>query len=268
MQLRQRALSKLEAPEELEIPVRLARPQGLLVLIVTVVFIAGAGVWATVGTISPKLNAPGILTYAQGSYVLQSPVAGQVVAVYAEEGKLLRKNAPVLKVRTETGERTVRAVAPGKVLSLAAKIGSVVTTGRDVATLESVKDPRDPLVALVYAPADKAADVPVGARVDLTVQSVPTQRFGVLRGKVKAVDRAPRSRKQITGFLGDEELAEQFSKDGPPVTVVVRLDTSDAGMSGYRWSSPPGPPFALGSMTLTRAALRLPDEHPVDWLLP
>ena len=74
MQFRQKALSKLQSPEELDLPVRFARPQGWLVLLVTVVVMAGAGYWAVTGTVSSKLSAPGILTHAQGSYVLQSPV--------------------------------------------------------------------------------------------------------------------------------------------------------------------------------------------------
>ena len=43
MQFRQKALSKLQSPEELDVPVHLARPQGRLVLTVTVLIMAVAG---------------------------------------------------------------------------------------------------------------------------------------------------------------------------------------------------------------------------------
>lgn len=86
MQFRQKALSKLQSPEELDLPVRFARPQGRLVLAVTLVAVAAASFWAVTGTVSSTLSAPGILTHAEGSYVLQSPVAGQVTGVNAEEG--------------------------------------------------------------------------------------------------------------------------------------------------------------------------------------
>lgn len=89
MQFRQKALSKLQSPEELDLPVRFARPQGRLVLAVTVVVMAAAAFWAFTGSVSSKLSAPGILTHAEGSYLLQSPFAGQVTAVLAEEGQLL-----------------------------------------------------------------------------------------------------------------------------------------------------------------------------------
>ncbi len=81
MQFRQQALAKLQSPEELDLPVRFARPQGWLVLAVTVVAMAAASVWAVTGSVTSTVTAPAVLTHGQGSYVLQSPVAGQVTAV-------------------------------------------------------------------------------------------------------------------------------------------------------------------------------------------
>ncbi|MFJ6785538.1 hypothetical protein [Streptomyces yangpuensis] len=268
MEFRQKALSKLQSPEELDLPVRLARPQGRLVLAVTVVVIAAATHWALTGTVSAKLNAPGILTRAEGSYVLQTPVAGQVTAVLAEEGQSLAAGAPLLNVRTEQGERPVRLVTAGRLTTLSAKVGSVVATGADVAVVERVKDPEDPLVAVLYVPGGSGPAVAVGAAVDLDVQSVPRQRFGMLRGRVTQVGRAPLTRAQIAGFLGDGGLAEQFSRDGSPVAVVVRLERSASTTSGYRWSSAGGPPYAVDSRTPVTGAVHLAAQRPVDWLLP
>ncbi|MDI3422035.1 HlyD family efflux transporter periplasmic adaptor subunit [Streptomyces luteolus] len=267
MQFRQQALSKLQSPEELDVPVRYARPQGLLVLAVTLVVMAAASVWAVTGSVTSTLRAPGILTYGQGSYVLQSPVTGQVTRVLAEEGDRLAAGDPVLNVRTQQGDKVVRAIAAGRVSALSARIGTVVTTGADVATLERVAKAGDPLVAMLYVPADSAATVPVGAAVDLTVQSVPTEQYGTLRGSVKAVGRATQSRQRITGFLGDKELAGQFTRGGPPVAVLVQLEKSGT-KSGLAWSAAGGPPFALDSMTPADGALHLAEQRPIDWLLP
>lgn len=314
MQFRQKALSKLQSPEEIDLPVRFARPQGWLVLTTTVVAMTAGAFWATTGTVSPTVRAPGILTHAQGSYVLQSPVAGQVTEVLAEEGKSLPAGAPLLRVRTadarsgsgsggeSTGSGTtggpgsgtatgggegesdegtgkdagdgkqggtlVRTLAPGRVTSLAATIGAVVTTGSDVAVLERVDGTGAPLRAVLYLPADNGTAVPVGARVDLTVQSVPSQQYGVLRGRVEAVGRAPQSRQQIAGFLGDAQLAEQFTRQGRPVAVLVELDRSARTKSGYAWSTAGGPPYAVASMTPAGGAIRLASQRPIDWLLP
>jgi hypothetical protein len=90
----------------------------------------------------------------------------------------------------------------------------------------------------------------------------------VLRGQVKAVDRSAQSAQQISAFLGDSQLGEQFTKKGRPVAVLVKLDKSSKTKSGYKWSSADGPPFALTSMTMASASIRLADQRPLDWLLP
>jgi len=268
VQFRQQALAKLQSPEELDLPVRFARPQGWLVLAVTVLVIAAASVWAVTGSVASTVSAPAILTHGQGSYILQSPVAGQVTEVIAEQGQRLPADAPVLKVRTADGVTVVRTVAAGRITGLAATIGQIIQTGANVAAVEKIARTSDPLYATVYVPAENAASIPADAAVDLTVQSVPTQEYGVLHGRVKTVDRSAQSAQQISAFLGDSQLGEQFTKDGRPVAVLVRLDKSSGTKSGYEWSSADGPPFALTSMTSATGSIRLADQHPVDWLLP
>ena len=268
MQFRQQALAKLQSPEELDLPVRFARPQGWLVMSVTVVVMAAAAVWAVTGSVASTVSAPAILTHGQGSYILQSPVAGQVTQVIAKEGTQLPANSPVLKVRTSDGDTVVRTVAAGRLTALAATIGQIISTGANVAAVEKVAHASDPMYATVYVPAENAASIPENAAVDLTVSSVPTQEYGVLRGHVKSVDRSAQSAQQIAAFLGDSQLGEQFTKDGRPVAVLVRLDKSKGTKSGYRWSSAGGPPFALTSMTVASGSIRLADQRPVDWLLP
>ncbi|MER5377433.1 HlyD family efflux transporter periplasmic adaptor subunit [Streptomyces sp. NPDC002553] len=268
MQFRQQALAKLQSPEELDLPVRFARPQGWLVLSATLIAVVAAAVWAMTGSVASTVSAPAVLTHGEGSYVLQSPAAGQVTAVLAREGQRLPANSPVLKVRTSQGETVVRTVAAGRVTALAATLGQIISTGANVAAVEKVAHADDPLYATVYVPAENAASIPEDAAVDLTVQTVPAQQYGVLRGHVKAVDRTAQSAQQIGAYLGDSQLGEQFTEDGRPVAVLVRLDPSPSTKSGYRWSSANGPPYPLASMTMATGSIRLADQRPVDWLLP
>ncbi|CAL9277639.1 MULTISPECIES: HlyD family efflux transporter periplasmic adaptor subunit [Streptomyces] len=268
MQFRQQALAKLQSPEELDLPVRLARPQGWLVLSVTVVAMAAASVWAVGGSVTSTVSAPAVLTHGQGSYLLQSPVSGQVTAVLARQGQRLPAGSPVLRVRTDDGETVVRTIDAGRVSALAATVGQIIGTGANVASVEKVAHADDPLYATVYVPAENAAAIPAHASVDLTVQSVPAQQYGVLHGEVQSVDRSAQSAQSIAAFLGDSQLGEQFTEEGRPVAVTVRLDTSESTKSGYAWSSADGPPFALTSMTMATGSIRLADQRPVDWLLP
>ncbi|WP_042404334.1 HlyD family efflux transporter periplasmic adaptor subunit [Streptacidiphilus carbonis] len=272
MQFRKKALAKQQSSEELDIPVRLARPQGRLVLLATAAVVAAACFWAVTGTVSSKLSAAGILIHAEGSYTLQSPVAGQVVAVSANVGDTLAGGAPLLSVSTGTGSgqkvQTVRTVAAGRLTTLVAKLGTVVQAGSELATVERVTSPSEPLVAVLYVSAGSAATIPAGAAVDLTVQSVPAQQYGVLRGHVLAVGRVPETQQQISDYLGSGPLAQAFSAQGEPVAVVVQLERSGSTRSGYAWSSTQGPPYPVESTTLVGSAVHLGTQHPIDWLLP
>ncbi|MFE2493345.1 biotin/lipoyl-containing protein [Streptomyces scopuliridis] len=268
MEFRQQALAKLRSPEEIDLPVRFARPQGCLVLAVTVVVMAAATVWAVTGSLSSTVGAAGILTHGQGSYVLQSPVAGQVTEVLVEEGERVSADAPLLKVRTAGGTTVVPVIAAGRVTTLVATIGSVVSTGTDVAAVERIKGPDDPLMAVLYLPAGTGSEVPVGASVDLSVQSVPVKRYGVLRGEVKSVGRSGLTAQRIAGALGSSQLGEHFSKDGQPVAVLVELARSSSTTSGFTWSTSDGPPYAVDSMTLADGTIHLAEQRPIDWLLP
>jgi HlyD family secretion protein len=269
VQFRQQALAKLQSPEELDLPVRLARPRGRLVLAVGVVAMAAAAFWAVTGTVSSTVPAPGVLTYGQGSYVLQSPVAGQVTSVRAQPGARVAANAPLAVVRAaDGGTTTVRALAAGRVTSMDTAIGAVVRTGAAVATVERVSGPHDPLMALVYVPASGGVPVAPGQHADLSVQSAPSQQYGVLRGTVRAVGRTAQTRQQITAAVGDGQLAARFTRDGQAVAVLVELAASSRTASHYAWSSPSGPPFALTSMTPVDGSVRVAQQHPAAWLLP
>ncbi|WP_166020565.1 HlyD family efflux transporter periplasmic adaptor subunit [Streptomyces chilikensis] len=268
MQFRQQALDKLRSPEDLELPARLARPQGRLVLSVTLAVMAAASVWAVTGSVVTTVSAPAVLSHGQGGYVLQSPVTGQVTEVLAEEGDRLAARAPVLRVRAVEGDVLVRTVEAGRVTALAVNVGAVLRTGADVAAVEKAADADAPLYATVYVPAGEAAEVREGDRVDLTVQTAPASRYGVLRGEVRSVERRPQSARRIDSFLGDSQLAGRLTEDGAPVAVTVALVRSSSTRSGYAWSTEDGPPFRLDSMTQATASVRVADQHPVDWLLP
>lgn len=283
MEFRRSALARLHSPEELDLPVRLARPQGRLVLAVTVLVLAVAGVWAVRGTVSTRLSAPGILTYGKGSYALQSPLAGQVVDVTARPGQLLPAGATLVRVRTASGVRPVHTVAAGRVVSVRADLGAMLAAGAQVATLERVHSTADPLVALVYVPASDAAAIPVGAPVRLYVGAARAGADSGLHGAVAQVGAAPQSRARLTAFLGDPDLAAAFSTKGDPVPVVVRLDARVA-TAGYSTPASMTPGAASGgtsgatpssaaaggpvSMTPVAASVRLSAQHPLDWMLP
>jgi HlyD family secretion protein len=50
--------------------------------------------------------------------------------------------------------------------------------------------------------------------------------------------------------------------------VIVTIEEDPATPSGYKWSSPKGPPFELSHGTLATGAVVLDEQRPLDFVLP
>ncbi|MEU8922616.1 HlyD family efflux transporter periplasmic adaptor subunit [Kitasatospora sp. NPDC048545] len=267
MQFREQALAKLESTTDLGTAATLAKPRSLVALLMVTVLVAFGSLWAFTGAIPRQVTVPGILTYGQGSYTLDSPVSGQITGVFAQQGTTFPAQAPLFTVQVDSTQQTVRAFSGGRTTAILAQVGQVVTAGTNLAVVERVSGPSDPLIAVLYAPTSSAGLITQGSTVDLDLRSAPAQEYGVLRGVVQSVSQFSQTQKQIASFLGDAQLAGQFSGQGQPMQVVVRLLTEPGTTSGFRWSTRTGPPYLIDSRTLVSASVHLPSVRPIGWVL-
>ncbi len=266
MEFRQNALKKLNAPDEIDAPVRLAAPRRWIALAIAAFLVVSGGVWATVAALPRTVSAAGILTHQQGSFTLQSPVAGQVTGVFVGQGATFGQGTPMLTVQSGDHTEVIRSVTGGRVTAMLSKVGQVIAPGTELAVVERVDGASDGLVAVLFVPTSDAGLIRRDSEVDLAVQSAPAQEFGVLRGTVHSISQFAESRQQIADFLGDDQLGERFSAQGQPLRVVVRL-TAASTASGFRWSTKDGPPYRIDSRTLVTGAVHLTPIRPIDWVV-
>jgi hypothetical protein len=269
VEFRHKALQNLRAPDELDEAIRLSRPGTWVVLAVLTLIVAAGSGWALVGDLPRQVSAPGILTHPDGVSSVQSTVTGLVSAVLTEPGSDLPSGTPVLAVSNDANVQFVRLPFAGRVIAVLVNVGQYVTAGSTLATIERTDDPDDRLLAVLYVPASTSGTVHAGDDVDMNVSSAPSQAFGVLRGRVRSVEQFTQSRQQIADFLGgDQQLAANFTRSGTPVKVIVDLSPDRRTLSGFRWSTPAGPPFRIDSQVLVSGAVHLPARHPITWVLP
>ncbi|MET9634291.1 HlyD family efflux transporter periplasmic adaptor subunit [Lentzea sp. NPDC006480] len=266
MQFRKNALKKLNSLDELDAPAQLARPHHWIVLVVVGLVVLGGAVWATLGALPRSVSAAGILTHQEGSFTLQSPVAGQVTGVFVNQGNTFPQDTALLTVQVGNRTEVIKPVTGGRVTAMLAKVGQVITTGTELAVIERIDEQTEGLVAVLYVPAGEAGLIRKDSAVDLAVQSAPSQEYGVLRGKVLNISQFAESRQQITDFLGDAQLGERFTAQGQPLKVVVKLLTAGTP-SGYEWSTKAGPPYNVDSRTLVTGSVHLAPIKPVDWVV-
>ncbi|NKE61454.1 HlyD family efflux transporter periplasmic adaptor subunit [Lentzea sp. PSKA42] len=266
MKFRQNALKKLNALDELDAPARLAKPSSWIALAAVAFVVIGGGIWATVGSLPRMVTAAGILTHQQGSFTLQSPVAGQITGVFVDQGSTFPQGTPMLTVQVGNRTEIIRSVTGGRVTAMLGKVGQVIAAGSDLAVIERIEDQSDGLVAVLYVPTGEAGLIRKDTPVDLAVQSAPAQEFGVLRGTVVSISQFAESRQQISDFLGDDQLGDRFTAQGQPLKIVVRLMEGETA-SGYRWSTQSGPPYRIDSRTLVTGAVQLSPIKPIEWVV-
>ncbi|MFI0424138.1 HlyD family efflux transporter periplasmic adaptor subunit [Spongiactinospora sp. 9N601] len=271
IQFRSEAVARAQAPDVLDQPVRLTSPRTWLVLAALALVVIVGAVWAFTGTLRTSVDARGLLTLPRGSFPIQAIKGGQVSDVFVKPGGVVAPDGRIAAVRSGGVTVEVRSPARGRVFSVPVRHGQVVRPGETLAVAEYADGPDDRLVAALFVPAARAAGVRVGGQVDLTVESAAAAgRYGVLRGRVKAVDPAIWTLKDVAAFVGDEGMAQLVGGPGPgPVQrVTVELTRSSATASGYAWSTASGPPSGPRSRTPVTGAIHGPAMRPIDWILP
>ncbi|MEU0786678.1 HlyD family efflux transporter periplasmic adaptor subunit [Streptomyces sp. NPDC006173] len=222
--------------------------------------------WSCTGSLARTAAAEGILTHAEGSFALQSPVAGQITGTFVEPGSTFPVNAPLFTVRVDESIHTIRSISGGRATAVLGQAGQVIVPGTQLAVIERIDGPTDPLVAELYVPQDRSGLIRTGQPVDLEVQSAPAAQYGVLRGTVVSISQFPENTRQISDFLGDEQLGTRFSTQGQPLRIVVRL-RRDRTASGWEWSTRHGPPYQIDSRTLVSAQIHVAPIKPVRWVV-
>lgn len=270
MDFRRKALDSLRAPDDLDSPVRLARPQAWVALLVLVAVMSAGVAWCCYGKVPRSVSGSGLLTYPLGVSVLQGSYTGDVSTIFALPDTVVPSGTPVMSIVSPAGAaELVRTPFAGVVTSVLVTTGQYVTPGTTLLDIERTDALSNQMMARVYVPAAQAVDLQPGDQVSLNVAAAPAQAFGVLRGTVTSVDAFPETRQQVLDFLGGNELlGSQFLSAGDPIGVNVSLTADQATISGFRWSTKAGPPFELQSQTLVKASIALPGERPITWVLP
>ncbi|MFS8104736.1 HlyD family efflux transporter periplasmic adaptor subunit [Lentzea alba] len=257
---------ELRAVEGFDEPVRLVPPRvRVAVAVVALVVVAGA-FWACFGSLPRTVGAPGVLTRPEGSFTLQSPIAGQITGVFVREGATFAVDAPLFTVMVGNTTQTVKAIGRGRATALLGEVGQILDKGDHLAVIERMEEGNSQLVAVLYVSPDKVGLVAVGQEVDLSLHAAPAQQYGVLRGQVQSIDRFPSNREQISEFLGDSQLGAAYSQGGQPFKVVVRLMRADT-ISGFAWSTRQGPSFQIDSRTSVDGTFHLAPMRPLDWVI-
>jgi len=264
---RQSALEELSSPEQLDTLMQVTRPRGWLALLTLVAVLFIALVWSFLGRIPNTVAGGGMLVGSGGVNRVVSSATGQLYDLTVRIGESVNAGAVIGHVRPiDPAYQPVAISTPfaGRVIETAVVPGDFVNRGDAILTLGPIDDD---LSAILYLPFSEGRRVAPGMEVQISPSTVAKEEYGVMKGIVRSVGEFPATSDRMMRMLGDPRAVEQLAAVGLPLEVHVDLIPDAATPSGYRWSSPQGPPVRLHNGTLVQATVIVNQERPIQLLL-
>jgi HlyD family secretion protein len=173
------------------------------------------------------------------------------------------------KQRDLMNNSEIIASASGRVLELQVKKGDIVQAGAPVCTIAEEKEETDSLEAVVYVPVDQGKKIMPGMEVNVSPTTVKKEEYGFMLGNVVSVSEYPASAKGMMLTLGNSELVQQLSgESGAPIEVRVELVMDSSTQSGYKWSTPNGPPIVVDGGTFCTGEVKVEQKRPISMVMP
>lgn len=269
---RKAALEQLSSPEQLDQLMQVTNPTGWLALVALGGLLAAAILWGIFGRLPTQVSGKGILIVPGGVDNVVSLVSGQVIDIYFDVGDMVEAGQVVARVLQP--DQTVRdkVISPyfGHILEIKVNEGDLVDRGTPILSVELLEEGghHHDLEAILYVAPTEGKKIKPGMEVQISPSTVKREEFGFILGKVASVSEFPATAQGMFRLLGSDELVQALSAGGAPLEVRVELTPDERTVSGYRWSSPQGPPTPIDSGTLCEAWITIREQRPLSLVLP
>ncbi|HEY1067109.1 MAG TPA: biotin/lipoyl-binding protein [Pirellulales bacterium] len=242
---RTKAAERLGSPDRLDQLMPVTPPRAWVALIGGLLIVLVVAIWGLFGSISSTVQGVGMLSRPKGLAAIAAPRAGLVTSVSVRTGDVVRKGQELLKLAPVSladasaggavGEATRESGAtldgPANVETISSPIsGRVlevrVVEGYDVIDdelLVLVESSEEPLLAIVYVPAEQGHRLARDREVHVTPSAPPHAGPLMLKGKVRQAGLLPVSRETLMRSLNNEAWVESLLRQGPAVEVIVEF---------------------------------------------
>lgn len=305
---REASMERLSSPEQLDELISVTSTKAWFALAAIGCILVSALVWGFLGSIPTKIEGHGILINNGGIYTIQHHTAGQVIDVRFKPGDMVRKGdvvarieAPelvdrinslqdtifdmennqqsdsaeykklkrqVIQLREELDYKSqIVSQIDGRVLDTKISSGSIIQPGEPLISLEqsggTVK-----MEAVVYVPAEQGGKILSGMEVQISPTTVNKEEYGFMLGRVIAVSKYPSTTESMMQTLGNENLVSMLAGQSAPIMVRIDLIPDSDTESGYKWSTPSGPPISIQSGMIIQGSVIISRERPIGKVIP
>ncbi len=189
--------------------------------------------------------------------------------VMAESAKIERQKINI-DILESSLERNSKIIAPysGRVIELIADTGDLIGAGAPVMVIELLGENMNELQGVIYSPPFDAKKVKSGMKINIAPSFVKQEEFGFMEGIVVDVNEYPSTSEGMMLTLQNDTLVRMLSSEGPPIKITAALIPDATTVSGYKWSSPKGPPLQIQSGTFCFATITVTQQRPITLVIP
>jgi HlyD family secretion protein len=156
----------------------------------------------------------------------------------------------------------------GRVLEVRIDDGDIAQAGSAILSLEQTGSTVDDLEVLLYLPPQDGKKVKAHMPLQVSPGTIKKEEHGLMLGRVRKVADFPSTPQGMLRTLRNDQLVRQLSAESAPIAVQADLTPSRETASGYKWTSPKGPPVRVESGTLCTATVTLDSERPISLVVP
>ena len=179
----------------------------------------------------------------------------------------IERNLDSIKVRLKLSTDVISPYS-GRVLEIKLDENSVVQAGSSILNMELAGDAIKDLEVVVFVSSLDGKKVKPGMDIFISPSTIKREDYGYMVGKVTAVSEFPSTSQGMMRILQNQQLVQQLSAGAAPIQINADL-TPDAGAtSGYKWTSPGGPPVLIQSGTLGTANISIRSQRPISLVIP
>ena len=209
-----------------------------------------------------KLQAQ--LEQLQSDDVATGNQAQQLQLDYRAKIEDLMRNIKATELELQRSSKVVSTNA-GRVVELKVYPGAIVGTGAPIVSIEPLEDS---LEAVVFVSSGQAKEIKPGMEADVSPSGVQREEYGYLIGKVRAVNEFPATLEAITRTFENESLARSMLDAGPVTELRASFVKERKSFSGFKWSSPKGPPATISSGAVCLVEVVTREQAPISLVLP
>lgn len=163
-----------------------------------------------------------------------------------------------------------KIVAPtgGRVIEIKVNQGDFVDAKTPVVSIEQINNNSAFLEAYIYVSAKDGKKIKPGMTVNIAPSTIEREKYGTMMGNIIYVSPYPATFQGIMKAFQNESLVNQILAHGAVFEVIASITPDSNTYSGYKWTSPKGPPAEIQSGMLGEAEITYRRVHPIALIIP